>query len=415
MSYKLIMLKDRGLFLRIILNRKQAHIKIPVKIDPVHWSIETNRAKPSFKQHKAFNSYIEATMDKVTETMIYCISEQMPAHISRDYIADKVFGTKQQNTLLSFTQYMVNDFKARKQPKNASWIDTAVKQFLMFLKKEDIAISALNYGSLIDFRRELEKRSIKPNTINNYLRAIRNVYNTAIKRGVFSTQKASPFGDGLIPTITKSATRNITIDDVAKLEAGNFPSNMQFAVDMWLLGYYLQGADYIDVANLRTTNILNGYISFNRAKTKQPVKVKLTPKIQAIIAKYNAQSLYYLVPILHGPVTNTKQLDSYEAKRKINNRYTKAAALMVGIDAPITTKWLRHTWITIAKRLYIDESIRMQAVGHRNNSGSHAHYADDFEQYIIDAANAYVQQYINYEQYIRTIAPQNYNLQIVNK
>lgn len=416
MSYKLTYHQDKGVFIRLTINRVSKYIKLPVEIDKQHWSEETARARTSFKQHRLFNQYIDDILDKVEENMIHIAFEQMNCETAKEFLCDKLFNTRKQNTLRSFANVMIEEFNSRNQPKNGKWIDTAIIQLLNQLDVSDIQLSQLSYNHLHTFKNKLMNRTVevqgkkvakpcKPNTINNYLRAIRNVYNTAVKRGVFIQKGKSPFEhDDLIPTITKSPTRNISPEEITALENHTYTSRArQQAVDYWLLGYYLQGADYIDIANLKRSNIHDGYIRFNRAKTNQPVCVKIIPKIQKILSKYSGSISGYLLPIINKPILDKKELAAYEQKRKRQNTYCKAAADEAGVKADLTTKWLRHSWITIAKRMYIEEPIRMQAVGHRSLKGSHSHYADDFEQHIVDAANALVLGYIDYHQYIDTI------------
>lgn len=407
MGYKIVY-HDNALRIRLTIDRVQRYLTIPVVVKESDWSQEFLMVRKSHPYHKQINEYLTILIDKVEKSMFTVYKDNMDATTAKQFIASRIFAKDSKTTLANHCKSMQETFLKRKQPKSAQWLNTAVKKYLDWLNEDDIHFKSLTYVSLLKFKESLIE-DCSQNTISNYLRAIRCVYNSAVDLELYEPS-SNPFKKGLIPSVTKSPTRNISQSDIAKLQTFSathvdtrYNGERREAVDFWLLGFYLQGADFIDIANLTFNNISAGYISFNRAKTGQPVKVKINPLIQSIIDKYSKTSLSYLLPIIPGPIKTAEDLRLYELYRRKQNDRLNTVCKEIKINASLTTKWLRHSWITIAKSLYIDESIRKQAVGHSDSLGAHGHYAGKYDQFIIDAANSYVLGLINSDEYHRII------------
>jgi hypothetical protein len=60
----------------------------------------------------------------------------------------------------------------------------------------------------------------------------------------------------------------------------------------------MRGISFVDMANLRKSNVHNGYIVYLRSKTHQMLTVKIKPAMQEFIEKYATQTIDdYLLPI----------------------------------------------------------------------------------------------------------------------
>lgn len=410
MSHKITLFKNK-LAIRITISRVTSYCFLPVPVQLDHWSKEANYPLPSHPKYKSFAKYLDSINADLDEVMHLVYSNRMSAAGAKELVQQKVLGAVQNNTLEKFASTLIDQFNIKKQPGNARWYKIAIDQFIKWYGK-DVYLSDINYSMLLKFRQSKEGEGLKANSINNYLRALRAIYREAQRQEVFETTFKYPFQAGLAPAQQRTMPRNISLEEVQKLEQANLSGAMARAVDYWLIGYYLQGADFIDIANLTAFNLVDGYFCFNRAKTNQSVKVKVLPKLMDRINKYWDGKSIYVLPIISAPITTAKELELYQNQLKSQNKYIKKVAQQLHINASLTSKWLRHSWITIAKKLFIDEDIRRQAVGHRNLSGSHSVYSDDFNQYIVDAANAFVLGYINRQQYEAAILNQSQQLKV---
>lgn len=403
MNFKLVLHKER-LTIRITENRKTSYVFLPVTVFPELWSKDANLPLPKHPHYRQLVNYITLTQQLLEQLGIQLLQCRMSLTAVKKHIHDCIFGKIEDPlNLQSFTQVLINDLISDKKPGNAKWYKQAVDSFSHWHKK-DVLFEDITYSMMLNYRNHLKDIGLSPNSISNYLRALRAIYREADRRDVFQTNNKYPFQRGLIPATVRTIPRNISFEDIQKLESASFSnSKVQQAVDYWLISFYLQGADFIDLANLHSFNLSDNYFRFSRAKTGQPVTVRLTNKLSQRLSRYYSGAHGYILNIIPGPITNPKSMELYQNKLKAQNKYIKMAANELGISANLTSKWNRHSWITIAKRLFVDEDIRRQAVGHRDLKSSHSIYSDDYKQHIVDAANSLVIGEINYEKYIQII------------
>jgi integrase/recombinase XerD len=64
---------------------------------------------------------------------------------------------------------------------NAIIYQIAVNRFLVFCNKPNIKFSDINYSLLDRFSHDLKLQGLKQNSISNYFRSLRAIYNKAIK------------------------------------------------------------------------------------------------------------------------------------------------------------------------------------------------------------------------------------------
>lgn len=403
MNFKILARKNK-LAIRITDNRKASFVFLPVNIVPDYWSNDANIPLPKHPNYRQLLNYISSTQQMLDEFAIDLLQHRMSLSAVKSHIQESIFGKKVDRVnLQSFTDTLISEMLAEKKPGNAKWYKQAVDSFMEWHKNE-ILFEDITYSVLLNYRNFLKAEGLSPNSISNYLRAIRAIYREADRRDIFQSQWKYPFQRGLIPSLVRTMPRNISFEDVHKLESSCFKNpKIQQAVDYWLISFYLQGADFIDLANLHSFNLSDNYFKFSRAKTGQPVAVRVTNKLSDRLSRYYSGAHGYILNIIHGPITDPKSMELYQNKLKAQNKYIKMAANELGIGANLTSKWNRHSWITIAKRLFVDEDIRRQAVGHRDQRSSHSIYSDDYQQHIVDAANALVIGEINYDKYIQLI------------
>lgn len=97
-------------------------------------------------------------------------------------------------------------------------------------------------------------------------------------------------------------------------------TNQQLAKDMWLLSYYCNGMNIIDIVNLKYKNIENDTIYFERLKTSstnqtpKPIIVALIPEAIEIFSRWQKKKRSpngFVFPVL-------RELMSEDEKLKIN-------------------------------------------------------------------------------------------------
>jgi hypothetical protein len=93
---------------------------------------------------------------------------------------------------------------------------------------------------------------------------------------------------------------------------------LALARDLFMFSFYMRGISFIDMANLRKSNMKNGYIVYSRSKTKQMLTIKLEVCMKEIIARYEAQTINdYLLPVYTAQNRDhSSQLRNYNKRLK---------------------------------------------------------------------------------------------------
>ena len=106
-------------------------------------------------------------------------------------------------------------------------------------------------------------------TISIYIRSLRSIYNQAIDADMVD-RKYYPFGKNKYqPKAPRNIKKALTIVQIKSIIDYNVQegSNQQLAKDMWLLSYYCNGMNIMDIINLRFSNIEKDTLYFERIKT----------------------------------------------------------------------------------------------------------------------------------------------------
>jgi len=261
-------------------------------------------------------------------------------------------------------------------------------------------------NSLTTFRKNLSFQDITPDfllsyeaymlsnnksstTIGIYLRHLRAIINQAIEKELID-RKNYPFGKNRYQI---KAPRNIkkalTIDQIREImnfvvEPG---STQQLAKDMWLLSYFCNGMNIVDILNLRQSNILTDTLHFDRAKTSKtiqnpkPIVVSLLPQSQEIIVRWAQKGKGkddYLFPVFNKTMSEERKLAVKQQFVKTINQHMKKIGEAIGFDKPLTTYAARHSFATVLKRSGASIELISESLGHQSLQTTEA-YLDSFE------------------------------------
>ena len=118
---------------------------------------------------------------------------------------------------------------------------------------------------------------------------------------------------------------------------------------------------FVDIANLKKTDISGRYIMYHRKKTGQPIKIELLDKMKQIINRYSCPESEFIFPFLTNGGNHYKQ---YRSAISRYNRLLKQIGAMVHATEPLTSYTVRHTWATIARDHNVPLKIISECLGH---------------------------------------------------
>ncbi|MFK2820401.1 site-specific integrase [Flavobacteriaceae sp. LMIT009] len=292
---------------------------------------------------------------------------------------------KQSKSFKEFTQQLINEMLATNNIGNAIVYRTAMNRFLAFCK-HDIQFTEMDYELLTKYEHHLKLKGLKQNSISNYFRTIRAIYNKAIKHKLVD-RAYYPFYDISIKS-QRTVNRAISKGDIKKLISLPLERNSaQYkALNYFLLSFYLRGINFTDIAYLKRSNIVNNRIHYTRRKTHKLYSVRLFTPAKKIIDDMHGDDNDYLLPIL----TNDVVEDSLQAKCiikqwvKTTNKYLKRLGEQIELDLPLTGYVSRYSFANIAKKQGYSNELIAEALGHAYGNKTTAIYLDAFDENKLD-------------------------------
>jgi integrase/recombinase XerD len=291
-----------------------------------------------------------------------------------------------------YAQQLIDELIETNKAGNALVYQVAVKRFNKFTNNPKLRFTDINYNLLESYKRQLMKDGVKQNTISNYFRTLRAIYNKAVKAKLVD-KSHYPFLDIPIKT-ERTAKRALDLDSLQKFAKHELKpkSRRWHARNYFLLSFSLIGASFTDLAYLTEANIKKGRVVYRRRKTGQELSIKLQTYAEQILTYYKGSNEKYLLPILPANVIEDGMKAKYLIMQAIKqtNRHLNNIAEACKIESDVTTYVARHSWATTAKRLGYSIELIAEALGHEHGNKITNIYLDSFDQSLIDEVNAKV-------------------------
>lgn len=254
---------------------------------------------------------------------------------------------------------------------------TAIASFVRYAGN-NVSIGDVSKQMVEGWQLWLKEQGVKLNTISCYMRSLRSVISHSGLPSVVSTAFNTVFTGNI-----KTDKRSMSSCDLQKLRTMQLPqgSSLCFARDLFLFCVYALGMPFVDVAFLRKKQIVNGYIEYERHKTRQPIRVKIEPQMQRIIKRYSIPESDYVFPILQ-----TGSMKEYETARNRYNRHLRQISKIAGLRRSLTSYVARHSWASMAYSNNVDLAVISKALGHSNTKTTMV-YIREIDDNRIDMAN----------------------------
>jgi site-specific recombinase XerD len=302
-----------------------------------------------------------------------------------DYTVDELTGyyinRSFNGNFFPFVAYLIKNLNVKNRKKTASIYATATRSFARFRCGQDILIDKIDNELLMGFESHLKCAGIRKNSISCYMRALRAIYNQAVKKNL-STQK-HPFRD-IYTGVDKTIKRAVNEETIIRLKNRDFSAQKKLALaqDLFMFSFYMRGMSFVDMANLRQSNVKNGYITYSRSKTKQNLTVKIEKCMAEIIDRYKEETVDdYLLPIYN------KENYNHVSHLRTYNKRLKRISTLLDLEKTLSSYVARHSWATLAHHKGVSIEIISESMGHENENTTRIYLAS-LDQSIIDKANA---------------------------
>ena len=291
--------------------------------------------------------------------------------------------TSEEPTLIEMLYHEVERQKLLVSKSTSDNQKTAVNAFREYLNGCPLRLSDLVSDHIKGFSVWLLRHNKKQNTVACYMRSLRSLLNRLGDYGQLFK--------GVRTSNTKTVKRAVSEMVIQKLASLPINENKYdaFARDLFLFCFYAMGMPFIDLANLKKSQIRDGHIEYYRHKTRQRVRVALNPICRKIIKKYSREGSPFLFPILK------EQTDKdYRHALGRYNRALKRLSDRLRLETSLTSYTPRHSWATIAYKGGVELSAISKVLGHTNPNTTLL-YIRELDDSYIDHANKVVLEFMN--------------------
>lgn len=223
--------------------------------------------------------------------------------------------------------------------------------FVEYMQKPHEQMRTNQHGKEVAVRRP----GCKAQTVKDYLADIHTLFNAACDH--YNDEDAEtvlithrPFGSKKLQVEVKEEPekRDLSVDDLVKiLKAEAVPGKrMQLARDVLALSFYLLAMNTADLFGA-DVELEDDRITYHRQKTANRRKdealmsVKIEPEALSLIEKYRDPDKRRLFSFY-------KMYANFRDFNRNINIGCKQLAAHLGIDVPLSTYYMRHTWATLA-------------------------------------------------------------------
>jgi len=381
--------------LRLIHNRNSTTIPTGYKVEEKDWNDDGNCIRYTCKLfHRkmidSVNRMLTGKLQEANNILTKLDDRKILNNISVTEVKDRIQKKSARISFETFTNKLIDEFRQMKRFGSVS----VYQQALDFVKKnnnnKDLYFDAINYS----FIKKIEVKFISEgNSINGlsfYLRTIRAIYNKAIKENI-AHEESNPFKKYQIKKeeTKKRAIKKENIIEIENLKLVEY-TPIWHAKNYFLFSFYTRGINFVDIAKLKLSNIIDDRIVYRRSKTSGLFTVKISDKIQEILSYYimGKTSEDYIFPVIKRKNPDD-QVKDYMNERKIYNDKLKDIANMIKININLTSYVARHTWASLAKKMGYSTEVISEGLGHKDIKTTQI-YLENFENKVLDDVNEMV-------------------------
>ena len=288
-----------------------------------------------------------------------------------------------QQPFFIFMRSVIDKLQASNKHCTADKYRSALRSFEHFIGGQDLMLYEVTYELIEEYQQWLIDNEIDMNTISFYMRILRAVFNRAVKQKLVC--QTCPFAD-VYTGIAETKKRAIDLESIQRIKDVNLQgkANLELARDLFLFSFYCRGMAFVDMSYLTKDSIRNGFLTYNRHKTKQQLTVKWETPMQEIIDKYKSEG-QYILPIIRDNVET--EYEQYKRMNKNVCRWLKTVGKMANINCNLTIYVARHSWSSIAKQRNHPISTISRALGHTSEKTTQI-YLDSLDNSAVDDANS---------------------------
>ncbi|MBK7763328.1 MAG: site-specific integrase [Bacteroidetes bacterium] len=355
------------LVLRLGHNQSTTTIHLKISLNEKDWDAKNNIIRKTYKGVESVTRLNNVIHKKKSEALDIIMELHEAGHLSLMSIAElreKIDNDK--NTVLTFYSYadeQIEELKKAHRFGTARSYQGAISVLKKFTIGKELQFHELNYKFLTKFESYHASKGNSPNGLAVYMRAIRSLYNKAIKSGVVEKEHY-PFSDYKIKSVPteKRALEWSFLKKIIEKEIK--PADECFnARNYFVSSYMMYGMNFTDMAFLKVSDIKDGRIQYRRKKTSKLYDIKITTNLEGILSYYRKTPSDFIFPIIHREESELQYRDILWARKRYNKQLKKLA-ILCDIEANLTSYVSRHSFATQAMLQQVPLNAISSMLGH---------------------------------------------------
>jgi len=321
--------------------KNKALVKIRKALDDLKKNAEAVLDDPNIRNHELFESEFFREVHRHNYKLSFWFQE---------YIEDLTQNNNPQSTVINY--------------------DTALNSIESF--KPNLTFQDITPEFLFGYASWMKSRGRSQATTSIYLRNLRCIFNYAIHDKKIIKEDIYPFGKNKYPIKSKTKMKqSLQYEQIKQIAEFVCPENgsVDFARDMWIFHYLLNGSNTKDVCRLKYSDLdfENKIFSFYRAKTEEteleisPISGFLHDKAIQIIEKWgNPKRDSFVFPFFN-EFSNVNFIDSKRERtiivflRRRINRNLKTIQQELNLPIKLTIAIARHSFARLSTNYKIEE------------------------------------------------------------
>ena len=378
---------EHPLMLRITKDRKSKYQSLGISIPPQFWDFTKNQPKRNCPNRDAILRLIAEKTKQYQEQLIEFKAENKEFTVTT--LVEKLTNPTKPKTVGELFTEQIERYKTAKRTGYALSIQQVYNSLIKYNKHLNIYFSDIDVTWLKKYEEWLRSAGLAENTIGIRFRTLRAVYNIALEQKIVKPDYY-PFKSYKVSKLhSVTAKRAITKDNVTAVINYDYTNKgfyTQLAVDLFTFSYFMGGINFVDMAYIIHSHIIDNRLVYTRTKTHKLIKLPLQPKAVELIQKYQTKDRPYIFPILSA-FHKTEQQQRNRIHKVITkvNKHLKDIGEELSLPIDLTTYVARHSFATVLKRSGVNTSIICEAMGHSSEKVTQI-YLDSFENEQVDAA-----------------------------
>lgn len=388
--------KEGTVFYQVIHERKVRQLNSGCRILASEW--DARRGMPQGGTGMRRREVVLAAREMISRDLQRLDKIEMRlSAIKRQYTAEDIVEEykryTREYTLCNYMTTLISKLNGAGRVRTAETYLSALNSFRKFSKEADVMIDCLTKEIIEEYETWQRRRGVSNNTISFYNRILRSVYNRAVDQDI--TEDRHPFRR-VYTGIDKTKKRAVTIDVLKKLKKLDLSKkpHLAFTRNLFMLSFCLRGMSFVDMVNLKKSDINKGVLTYRRRKTGQRLVIAWTSEMQDILeslrgyqhAEAPAES-DYLLPIFDDDEVRNRR--RYKSAGVRLNRHLKIISEKMGLPTALTMYVARHSWATAAQTHGIPLNVISEGMGHDNENTTRI-YLSSIETSIVDNANSLI-------------------------